>query len=118
MSSPGARVGDLSGGNQQKVVFGKWLETEPDLILLDDPTRGVDIGARQDMHRVIAQLAADERTVLVTSSDLAELADLCDRVHVFFQGRLVATILADALTEHRLLEAINTPSTRKPERNE
>lgn len=108
MSGADARAGELSGGNQQKVVFAKWLESDPDLILLDDPTRGVDVGARRDMHRVIEQLADDGRTVLVTSSDLAELADLCDRVHVFFQGRRVATLDADGLTEHRLLEAINT----------
>jgi ABC-type sugar transport system ATPase subunit len=108
MSGPRAQVGELSGGNQQKVVFAKWLESEPELILLDDPTRGVDVGARSDMHGVIDDLAAHGRTVLITSSDLAELSTVCDRVLVFFQGELTETLSSDELTEHRLLEAINT----------
>jgi ABC-type sugar transport system ATPase subunit len=111
MSSPRARVGDLSGGNQQKVVFAKWLEGEPELILLDDPTRGVDVGARTDMHGVINDLAVRGRTVLITSSDLDELATVCDRVLVFVQRELVRTLAGEELTEHRLLEAINTGKT-------
>jgi ABC-type sugar transport system ATPase subunit len=113
MSSPQARVGELSGGNQQKVVFAKWLETAPKVMLLDDPSRGVDVGARREMHSLIGQMADDRRIVLITSSDLEELADLCDRVVVFFQGAAVAEIRGKQLTEHRLLEAITVGSVEE-----
>ena len=108
MPSPRAHVGELSGGNQQKVVFAKWLDAEPKVVLLDDPTRGVDVGARVEMHALIADMAARRRVVLMTSSDLEELADVCDRVIVFFQGRAVGEIPRERLSEHRLLEAIGT----------
>lgn len=111
MSSPQARVGELSGGNQQKVVFAKWLETDPRLVLLDDPSRGVDVGARTEMHAIIAQMAERKRIVLITSTDLEELAEVCDRVIVFFQGAAVGEIRADRLSEHSLLEAIGTGAT-------
>ena len=102
------RVGQLSGGNQQKVVFAKWLEAEPEVVLLDDPCRGVDIGAKPEMHALIADMAARGRVVLYTSSDLEEMAGLCDRVVVFFQGRACGELSSGELSEHRLLEAINT----------
>ena len=108
MTSPHVRVGALSGGNQQKVVFAKWLETDPTVVLLDDPSRGVDVGARVEMHSIIAQMAAQRRIVMVTSSDLEELVDVSDRVVVFFQGAAVGELSGIDLTEHRLLEAINT----------
>jgi ABC-type sugar transport system ATPase subunit len=108
MSSPQARVWALSGGNQQKVVFAKWLETDPKVVLLDDPSRGVDVGARIEMHSLIAQMAAEKRIVMLTSSDLEELVDVSDRVVVFFQGAVVGELQGGELTEHRLLEAINT----------
>ncbi len=110
MSSARAPVGQLSGGNQQKVVFAKWLEANPKVVLLDDPSRGVDVGAKVEMHTIIAQMAARKRIVLIASSDLEELADVCDRVVVFFQGAAVGEIRGDELSEHRLLEAINTGS--------
>jgi len=102
------KVGELSGGNQQKVVFAKWLEADPTVMLLDDPSRGVDVGAKQEMHAIIAQMAARGRVVLYTSSDLEEMAEVCDRVIVFFAGKATAELSSDALSEHRLLEAINT----------
>jgi ABC-type sugar transport system ATPase subunit len=110
IASPSAlgRVGDLSGGNQQKVVFAKWLEADPEVVLLDDPCRGVDIGAKPEMHALITDMAARGRVVLYTSSDLEEMAGLCDRVVVFFQGRACGELSAGELSEHRLLEAINT----------
>jgi ABC-type sugar transport system ATPase subunit len=112
MSSPRARVGELSGGNQQKVVFAKWLEADPKVVLLDDPSRGVDVGARIEMHAIIAEMAARKRIVLITSSDLEELADVCDRVIVFFQGAAVGEMRGETLSEHRLLEAISTGSVK------
>jgi ABC-type sugar transport system ATPase subunit len=98
----------LSGGNQQKIVFAKWLEAEPTVYLLDDPTRGVDIHTRAQMHQVIRGLADDGATVLIASGDLDELCDVADRAVVFFHGRAVGEIPRAELDAHRLLEAINT----------
>lgn len=98
----------LSGGNQQKVVFAKWLEARPSVYLLDDPTRGVDVGTRAQMHQVIRELADEGSIVLIVSSDLDELCDVADRAVVFFHGRAVGHIAASQLTAHHLLEAINT----------
>jgi ABC-type sugar transport system ATPase subunit len=106
-ASTGLPAGSLSGGNQQKVVFAKWLEAEPSVVLLDDPSRGVDMGAKEDMHAIIAQMAASGKVVLYTSSDLEEMAKVCDRVIVFFSGRAVGELGAEELSEHGLLEAIN-----------
>jgi ABC-type sugar transport system ATPase subunit len=107
MTAAGAPVGQLSGGNQQKVVFAKWLEADPKVVLLDDPSRGVDMGAKTDMQAIIADIAARGRVVLYTSSDLEEMAEVCDRVVVFFAGRAVGELSRDDLSEHGLLEAIN-----------
>jgi ABC-type sugar transport system ATPase subunit len=105
--APKDLVGNLSGGNQQKVVFAKWLDAKPDVVVLDDPTRGVDVGARAEMHRVIADLATDGRTVLIASTDLVELAELCDRVLVFQRGRLVDDMPRNRLSEQNLSLAMN-----------
>ncbi|MCX4163646.1 MULTISPECIES: sugar ABC transporter ATP-binding protein [Paraburkholderia] len=101
------RVDELSGGNQQKVVFAKWIETDPSLVILDDPTRGVDIGARAEMYRIVRSLADEGRVVLLYSSDPVEVLELADRIVVFARGRVVTTLPAAGLTEHRLVEAMN-----------
>jgi ABC-type sugar transport system ATPase subunit len=98
-------VGRLSGGNQQKVVFAKWLAAEPDVVLLDDPTRGVDVGAKADMHEIVRELAAAGRVVLISSTDPDELVELCDRVAVFYRGRLCAELEGAGLTQAALLHA-------------
>ncbi|MEU9546718.1 sugar ABC transporter ATP-binding protein [Streptomyces mirabilis] len=107
MASPSQVVGSLSGGNQQKVVFAKWLEADPTVILLDDPSRGVDVGAKEEMHAIIAQMAASRKIILYVSSDLEEMAHVCDRVIVFFAGRVVGELSNDQLSENALMEAIN-----------
>ena len=101
-------VGALSGGNQQKVVFAKWLEARPSLYLLDDPTRGVDVHTRAQMHDVVRELASDGAVILIASSDLEEQCAIADRALVFFHGRAVGEIPSADLAPHRLLEAINT----------
>jgi ABC-type sugar transport system ATPase subunit len=109
----------LSGGNQQKVVFAKWLDAKPAVLVLDDPTRGVDVGARAEMHGVIASIAADGRAVLLASTDLVELADLADRVLVFQRGRLVREIARADLSERVLSVAMNAgfvATSEEPER--
>ena len=112
MSAPGAPVKSLSGGNQQKVVFAKWLDTAPSLMLLDDPTRGVDVAAKADMVRIIRDIADAGRVVLYASSDLQEMAQLCDRILVFYRGGAVGE-LDPPFTEHALLDAIATGVIRR-----
>ncbi|MFI9560911.1 sugar ABC transporter ATP-binding protein [Nonomuraea endophytica] len=102
-SGPDQLAGRLSGGNQQKVVFAKWLEAAPGVVLLDDPTRGVDVAAKAEMHAIVRELAAEGRVVLLTSTDPAELAQVCDRVLVFRKGRVAAELAGARLTDHEIL---------------
>jgi ABC-type sugar transport system ATPase subunit len=104
----GAPAGSLSGGNQQKAVFAKWLEVEPQMLLLDDPTRGVDVGAKAEMHRLIRSIAAQGAVVLLCSTEADELASLCERVLVFYRGRITGELTAPGIDQHAVLEAINT----------
>ncbi|MFJ4782415.1 sugar ABC transporter ATP-binding protein [Streptomyces sp. NPDC088794] len=99
-------VSRLSGGNQQKVVLAKWLATEPKVVVLDDPTRGVDVGVRAEIHRVVGELAAGGAAVLLASTDLAELTEVCDRVLVFVRGRVVGEVRGERLTERELAVAM------------
>ena len=101
-------VGALSGGNQQKVVFAKWIEAAPSMLVLDDPTRGIDIGAKREMHRIMRRLAESGRVVLFYSSDPGEIAAVSDRVIVFVDGVLTQQLDGETLTEHQLVTAINT----------
>jgi len=96
-------VGTLSGGNQQKVVIAKWLLNAPRIILLNDPTRGIDVGTKQEIYALLRQLAASGAAVLLYSTDYAELIGCCDRVAVFFDGRIVRWLQGDQLTEHALV---------------
>ncbi|HEX3737081.1 MAG TPA: sugar ABC transporter ATP-binding protein [Solirubrobacterales bacterium] len=107
-SSIDVQAGVLSGGNQQKLVFAKWLDAEPTLLLLDDPTRGVDVGAKAEMHRLIRAAADAGAIVLLASTDIDEIVEVCDRVAVFFEGRICAEMDKDSLEQHRLLEVMNT----------
>jgi ribose transport system ATP-binding protein len=98
----------LSGGNQQKVVIGKWLETQPEVFLLDDPTRGVDVGAKREIYTLMRQMSARGGIVLFASTELPELIGLCDRILVIYRGRLVGDVAATSLDDRRLLHLINT----------
>jgi ABC-type sugar transport system ATPase subunit len=92
-------VGQYSGGNQQKVVLAKWLGRAPDVIVLDEPTRGVDVGAKVEIHRLIRDLADQGAAVLVVSSDLPELLELSDTIHVVRDGRIVGVLAASDANE-------------------
>jgi ABC-type sugar transport system ATPase subunit len=107
-------VGALSGGNQQKVVLAKWLEAAPDLVLLDDPTRGVDVGAKPDLLEIIREVADSGRVVLYASTDFNEMASLCDRVIVFYRQAAIGE-LRPPLDEHQLLEAVTRGVLPPPE---
>ncbi len=105
---PSTIVGRLSGGNQQKVVVGKWLEIAPTVFLLDDPTRGVDVGAKREIYRLIRDLADSGRTVLFRSTELPEVVGLADRILVLYRGRLAIEARGGEIDDHDLLQAINT----------
>ncbi len=96
-------VGELSGGNQQKVAFAKWTLTKPRLLILDEPTRGVDVGAKEEVHRLIRELVDDGLAILLVSSDLPEVLDLSDRVLVMREGRLAGEFPGDAATPESVM---------------
>jgi ABC-type sugar transport system ATPase subunit len=100
--SPRAPVSTLSGGNQQKVVLGKWLTTSPKVMMLDEPTRGVDIGAKAEIYRLLFSSAERGLGILVSSSETPELLTLCDRILVLFRGRIVAALARADATEARI----------------
>ncbi|TVR71880.1 MAG: sugar ABC transporter ATP-binding protein [Marinilabiliales bacterium] len=98
-------VATLSGGNQQKVVIAKWLAAGPKILLLDEPTRGVDIGAKQEIYNIIEELAAGGMGIILVSSELPEILSLCDRILVFSSSRLTATLTREEATEEVIMKA-------------
>ena len=98
-------IRELSGGNQQKVVIGKWLLTNPKVLLLDEPTRGIDVGAKAEVHRVIVELAQSGLAVLMVSSDLPEVLALSDRVLVMRGGQIVSTFDREDATAEGIIAA-------------
>jgi ABC-type sugar transport system ATPase subunit len=99
----------LSGGNQQKVIIGRWLLTKPKILLLDDPTRGVDVGAKAELYQLMDQLCREGLGIIVTSSELPELLTLCDRILVVCEGRKTAEFSRGEATEQAIMEAATTP---------
>jgi len=96
----------LSGGNQQKVVLGKWLMTKPSILIIDEPTRGVDVGARSEIHALVRRLAADGVAVVVVSSEVEEVLGLADRVLVVSEGRVIHEGPATGIDEHGVLDLV------------
>jgi putative multiple sugar transport system ATP-binding protein len=99
-----ALVGKLSGGNQQKVVLSKWLYTDPELLILDEPTRGIDVGAKYEIYTIMNELAAAGKAVLVISSELPELLGICDRIYTLSAGRITGELSIEDATQERLME--------------
>jgi ABC-type sugar transport system ATPase subunit len=104
-SGTDAAITSLSGGNQQKAIIGRWLLTRPKVLLLDDPTRGVDVGAKAELYRLMDRLCREGLGVLVTSSELPELLTVCDRILVLCEGRLTGEFSRAEATEQRIMEA-------------
>ncbi len=101
----GQPVVTLSGGNQQKVVLGKWLLNQPSVLILDEPTRGIDVGAKYEIYVLIDRLAADGAGVLVISSEIDELIGICDRIVVMSQGEIRDELNRDEFDRERILHA-------------
>ena len=106
--SQDALANELSGGNQQKIVIGKWLEIAPKAFLLDDPTRGVDVGAKREIYGLIREMAAAGGIVLFSSTELPELIGLCDRILVLYRGRVAGELSGTDVDSRALLHLINT----------
>lgn len=99
-------VGNLSGGNQQKVVLSKWLFTEPKVLILDEPTRGIDVGAKYEIYGIINELSEQGKAVIVISSEMPELLGICDRIYVINEGRVVGEMPAEGASQEKIMRAI------------
>ncbi len=103
-SSIDALASSLSGGNQQKVVLAKWINTDPEILILDEPTRGIDVGAKYEIYQIIQQLADGGHAVLVISSELPELLGICDRIYTMSQGMITGVVPAAEATQESLMK--------------
>ena len=103
-----ARTVNLSGGNQQKVVLSKWLFSNPEVLILDEPTRGIDVGAKYEIYTIISQLASEGKCVIMISSEMPELLGMCDRICVLNEGRFVAEFTAAEATQEKIMRSIVT----------
>lgn len=101
-------VGSLSGGNQQKVVLAKWMLTQPDVLILDEPTRGIDVGAKYEIYCVINELAKAGKAVIVISSEMPEIIGTCDRTYVINEGEIAGELNKEEITQERIMQCIMT----------
>lgn len=99
-------VGNLSGGNQQKVLLGKWMFTEPDIMILDEPTRGIDVGAKYEIYSIINTLAKEGKSIVMISSELPEILGMCDRIYIMNQGRFVGELGREEATQEKIMTLI------------
>lgn len=99
-------VGSLSGGNQQKVVLAKWMLTQPDVLILDEPTRGIDVGAKYEIYGVINDLAKAGKAVIVISSEMPEIIGTCDRVYIINEGQIAGELTKEELSQERIMQCI------------
>jgi putative multiple sugar transport system ATP-binding protein len=102
-------VGNLSGGNMQKVLLGKWLFAEPDILILDEPTRGIDVGAKYEIYCIINRMVAEGKSVIMISSEMPEILGMCDRIYVMNEGRMIAEMDGKTATQEKIMtEIINS----------
>jgi len=97
---------NLSGGNQQKLLLAKWMFAEPDILILDEPTRGIDVGAKYDIYQTINELVAQEKSVLFISSDMPELLGMCDRIYIMNEGRIVGELSREEASQEIIMAKI------------
>jgi len=107
-TGPGQLLRNLSGGNQQKIVLAKWLLSEPEILIVDEPTRGIDVGARQEIYNIINGLANNGKTIIIISSDMTEILSICQRVIIMHEGAITGTLTGNDRTEENIMHhAIN-----------
>jgi len=106
-------VGNLSGGNQQKVVLSKWLYSDPDVLILDEPTRGIDVGAKYEIYEIIGQLAAAGKAIIMISSELPELLGTCDRIYTLAYGRITGEVPIEAADQETLMNLMTIENTKE-----
>ena len=105
-SSVSQKTEKLSGGNQQKVVFSKWIFTDPDVLMLDEPTRGIDVGAKYEIYTIINKLASQGKYILLISSEMQELVGMCDRIYVMNEGKIVGEFSRGEVTQEKIMKRI------------
>ena len=98
------RIQSLSGGNQQKVLISRWLNTNPEILLLDEPTRGIDVGAKYEIYTIINRLATQGKSVIMISSEMSELLGMSDRIMVMSNGKMEGILDAKDATEEKIME--------------
>jgi putative multiple sugar transport system ATP-binding protein len=100
------KVGNLSGGNQQKVVLSKWMFSEPDILILDEPTRGIDVGAKFEIYTIINELVEQGKGVIVISSELPEILGMCDRVYIMNEGKIIGEMDIKNASQEEIMKCI------------
>ena len=105
IKTPGqeTKIRALSGGNQQKVILGRWMLTDPEVLLFDEPTRGIDVGAKYEIYQLIIDLASKGKVVIVVSSEMPELMGICDRILVMSGGHLAGELSAEEATQEKIM---------------
>jgi inositol transport system ATP-binding protein len=116
MASPDQAIEGLSGGNQQKVIIARWLARDPKVLIVDEPTRGVDVGAKAEVHQILVQLAARGIAVMVISSELPEVLAVSDRIVTMRQGRITGEMPAVEATEEKLMALMALGSNHNGQR--
>ena len=103
-------VGNLSGGNQQKVLLAKWMFADPDVLILDEPTRGIDVGAKYEIYCIINDLVAAGKSVVMISSELPEVLGMSDRIYVMNEGRIVGELSQEEASQEKIMSCILSSS--------
>ena len=108
VKAPGIQqqTNNLSGGNQQKVLLARWILSQPDLLILDEPTRGIDVGAKYEIYNIINDLAREGKCILVISSELPEVLGVCDRIYVMKEGSIVGEFLKEDASQEKIMKVI------------
>ena len=101
--SQSTQIRSLSGGNQQKVIIGRWLLTKPEVLLLDEPTRGIDVGAKRDIYLLLGKLVQQGKAVIMISSEIPELMGVCDRIMVMCEGNLSGEVKRNEFSQERIM---------------
>ena len=103
MSSIDVPVSTLSGGNQQKVVLSKWMLREPDILILDEPTRGIDVGAKFEIYKLMTNLVKEGKSIVMVSSELPELIGMCDRIYVMAEGQIAGELKRTEFSQEKIM---------------